>query len=116
MERAKTEELLARRKKADGTAADQFRKEIGQIEDKLASLGARRTVLDEECKRLQAVMRKTAKMKQDLDDLRAEIDGITKVARKIESEVELLNVELQAPSRIQVIDEAAPQPEAPTIL
>ncbi len=47
MERAEAETLLARRKKAAGAETDQVRKEIAQLDDRIAVLTARKKVLDD---------------------------------------------------------------------
>jgi uncharacterized protein involved in exopolysaccharide biosynthesis len=106
MERAEIETLLERRKSAGGAAADAARKEIPQLEDRLAVLTAGQKVVDEELERLAEEMHSTTIHVLELKGLQDEIAQIEETYRKIAAEVEALNVELEAPRRIRMLDEA----------
>jgi hypothetical protein len=106
MERAEVETLLERRKKAGGAAADAARKEIPQLEDRLAVLTAGQKVLDEELERLAVEMHGTTVHVLDLKSEQDEVAQMEEAARKIAAEVEALSVEIQAPPRVRQIDRA----------
>jgi len=109
LERSEAETLLARRKGVPGAATDQVRsKEIAQFEDRLAVLSAGQEVLDEELERLSHEIRGAANQELDRKAMNDDIARLEEVSRKIGAEVEALNVQLQAPPRIRVIEEAAP--------
>jgi len=108
LERAEAETLLARRKKAVGVPTEPVRKEIAQIEDRLAVLTARQTVLDEELSRVKLEMREAANQDLDLSALKDDITQMENSNRKVGAEVEALNTELAAPPRIRIIEEAIP--------
>jgi hypothetical protein len=108
LERAEAETLLERRKKSEGAQADATRKEIAAIEEGLAVLNARQRVLDEELERLAHEMHAAAVQELDLKALKDEIELIDDAARKVAAEFEALNVELEAPPRIRIMDLAAP--------
>jgi hypothetical protein len=108
MERAEIETLLERRRSAGGAAADAARKEIPQLEDRLAVLTAGQKVVDEELERLAEEMHSTTIHVLDLKGQQDEIAQMEEILRKITAEVEALNVEIDAPPRIRPIDEAAP--------
>jgi hypothetical protein len=109
LERAETETLLARRKGIAGAATDQVRgKEIAQLEDRLAVLIASQKVLDEELERLIQEMHVAADRGLDQEDMKDGIAQMEEVTRKIGAEVEALNAELAAPSRIRILEQAVP--------
>ncbi|MFI5455697.1 MAG: hypothetical protein ACHRXM_09625 [Isosphaerales bacterium] len=108
LERAEAEALLARRKKAEGARSEPVRKEIAQIEDRLAVLIARQKVLDEELSRVKLEMREVTDQQLDLEALKDDVTLMQESARKVGAEVEALTIELQAPPRIRVLDEAIP--------
>jgi hypothetical protein len=108
LERTEAETLLERRKKADGSATEPARKEIAALEDRLAVLKASQTVLDEELERLAGEMQHAAILELDLEQHKDEIAQMEETARKIGAEVEALNIEIQAPPRIRLIDDAVP--------
>jgi hypothetical protein len=107
LERSEVETLLARRKKADGTTTEPARKEIAQLEDRHAVLTARQDALDAEMERLNREMHEATSRVLDLHEHQDEIAQMQKTADRIGAEVEALNVEIEAPPRIRLIDEAA---------
>ena len=66
-------------------------------------------MLDEELERLAHEMHAVAIQELDMKAVKDEIEQIEDAARKIAAEVEALNVELEAPPRIRIIDLAAPR-------
>jgi polysaccharide biosynthesis transport protein len=108
MERAEVESLLARRKKGEGAAAEPVRKEIVQLEDRLAVLTASQVALDEELERLAREMHDLARLELGLKDHKEEIAQMEEARRRIAAEVEALTIELEAPPRIRLIDQATP--------
>ncbi len=109
LERSEAETLMARRKGVPAAATDQVRsKEIAQFEDRLAVMSAGQKVLDEELERLSHEMGGAANQELDRKAMNDDIARLEEVSRKIGSEVEALNVQLQAPPRIRVFEEAAP--------
>jgi hypothetical protein len=112
LERAEAETLLARRKEVPGSATDPVRsKEIAQIEDRLAVLSAGQKVLDEELEQASNEMRGAADQSLDLKAMIDEIAQVEDASRMIGAEVEALNVELEAPARIRLIEDAvSPRP------
>jgi chromosome segregation ATPase len=107
LERAEAETLLERRKKAAEAASDQARKEIGQIEDRLAVLNARGKVLDEETEKVRKRMIRAETDTLDLEGLKDDIAQMEASSRKVAAEIEALSVELNAPPRMRRIDDAA---------
>jgi hypothetical protein len=108
LDRAEAETLLERRKKSEGAQADATRKEIAAIEEQLAVLNARQRVLDEELERFAHEMQAAAVQELDTKATEHEIELMEHAARNVAVEVEALNVELEAPPRIRIIDLAAP--------
>lgn len=115
LERAEAETLLERRKGTarsvsvtEATASEATRKDIRGLEERIAVLGSRQRALDEELERFARERREAAVQELDLEGNKLEIAQIEDTARKIVAEVEALTVELEAPPRIRVIDEAAP--------
>jgi hypothetical protein len=106
LEQAEAETLLERRKKADGAASEPARKEIAQLEDRVAILTASQKVVDEEMERLIHQMHGAARRELALKGNEEEIAQMEEVMRKIGAEVEALNIEIMAPSRIKLVDEA----------
>jgi len=104
LERAEADTLLARRKKAVGLPTEPVRKQIAQIEDRLAVLIARQTVLDEELSRVKLEMREATNQQLDLEALNDDITQMENSYRKVGAEVEALNIELGAPPRILILD------------
>ena len=102
--------VLERRKKSEGAATDQGRKEMATIEDKLVALAAQQEVVKEELAHLAEVPTLATDSTLVPSDQRDELKEIEEFSRKIETEVEKLTVELQAPSRITLIEEAVPGP------
>jgi len=106
LERAEAETILERRKKARGAASDQGRKEIDQIEERLAVLDARGKVMDEYLSFLRAHLGQEPNS-ADLAEAKDEIAQVEASARRVGAEVEALAVELNAPPRVRVIETAA---------
>jgi vacuolar-type H+-ATPase subunit I/STV1 len=107
IERAEIETLLERRKKTGG-ATDAARPGILQLEDRLAVVTAGQKVVDEELDRLAEEMHGSTIHVLDLKGMKDEIAQLEEVRRKIAAEVEALNVELEAPPRIRLLDMAVP--------
>jgi hypothetical protein len=112
LERAEAETILARRKKAEGSATDLARKEMAQIEDRLAVVIAQEKVLDQELGRVVHELRadgsQTLSNELDRTALKDEIAQMGEAAHKVADEVEAMNVELEAPPRVRLIEEAVP--------
>lgn len=103
--------VLERRKKSEGAATDQGRKEMATIEDKLVALAAQQEFVKEVLANLEvSTVATDNNLTLDSSDQRDELKQIEEFSRKIDSELEKLNVELQAPSRITLIEEAEPGP------
>ena len=112
LEQAEAETLLARRKEVAGSATDAVRKEIAELEDRLAVVMARQKVLDrelEEVTRNSSIRPQVVRAKRDLAGMRTEIASFEESARMISAEIERLNIELSAPSRARTIEEAVPR-------
>jgi len=107
-ERAAAAARLARCEKAVGSATDPVREEIGQLDDGLVDLIAQKKVLDERLEQRDRAVRQAADQEPEREQLKAEIAVIADVYRKIAAEVESLNVELQTPPRIRLIETAVP--------
>jgi hypothetical protein len=108
LEQAEAETLLARRKKAEGSATDPARKEMAQLEDRLAVVIAGQKVVDEELERLTHEVHRAAIQDLDLKELKDDMAQMEDAARKVAAEVEALIVELEGPPRIRVIEVAVP--------
>jgi polysaccharide biosynthesis transport protein len=108
MEQAKAEALLARRKQSAGSKSEQLRKEIGELEDKLAVLTAHQKVVETELEQVMRESRKFAAQSADVLQLEDEIAQFEQMSRQVASEVEALNVELQAPPRVRTVEDAVP--------
>jgi hypothetical protein len=106
LERIEAESLLARRKKAEGAATDAARQEIGRLEDRLAVVTARLKVLDEEMERTARAERQATDRKLGREQLVDEIAEITSAYRKVAAEIKALTVELEAPPRVRVLENA----------
>jgi hypothetical protein len=109
LERAEAETILVRRK-AEGAASDSARKELVQIEDRIAVLTAQEKVLDEEVENMTLHLRRddfrSVSNTLDLAALKDEIDQVKNAAQRVAQEVEALTIELGAPSRIRLIEQA----------
>jgi hypothetical protein len=106
LEKVASETKLKRRKAAK-EPGDETRKAIAELEEGLAVLSAQEDVLKREERRLLDEPRTVIRQSVDLSSIREEIEAAEAVARRIGAEVEKLNVELQAPPRIRVIEMAA---------
>jgi uncharacterized protein involved in exopolysaccharide biosynthesis len=107
LDRAEVETLLARRKPS-AAASDQVRKEIGQLDDRLAVLTAREKEANEQMGRLHLETSAATIPTLDLTLLDDDVALIKDVARKVGAEIEALNIELEAPPRIRMIEDAVP--------
>jgi uncharacterized protein involved in exopolysaccharide biosynthesis len=107
LERAASETRLARRKAAK-EHGDEAREAIDRLEEGLAVLDAQEKVLKEEEARLLMERRASNRATVDLSSIRQEIAAAEATAERIGAEVEVLNVELQAPPRVQLIEQAEP--------
>ena len=112
VEQAGVEALLARRSKAEDAATDSSRKEVSRMKDQLASLIAQRAAIEGEATQVGRASSVPADDSSELTDLQAELEQMEEVSRKINSELEMLNVEIQAPSRIRLIEDAGVSPKA----
>ncbi len=108
LERARTEARLAQRKKAVGLATDPVRNEIDQIEGLLAGLVAQEKFIADELQRLAGETQQAADQEPQQERLKADIALMEDIYRKIAAEVEALSLELQAPPRFSLIEEAVP--------
>jgi hypothetical protein len=112
LQRVEAETLLARRKKAEGAATDPAHKEMAQIEDRLAVAIAQEKLLGQELERVVHELRadgsQTLRNEFHREVLQDEIAQMERAASKVADEVEALNIELQAPPRIRLIEGAAP--------
>lgn len=106
LEQVGTQALLERRKKAEDAATDQGRKEIAKIEDQLVAQGAQQSFVQNELTQLDHSAIAVTDDTLDLSELQNELTQIEDASGKIDSELEKLNVELQAPPRIRTIEEA----------
>jgi uncharacterized protein involved in exopolysaccharide biosynthesis len=111
LERAEAETLLARRKKSAAADTDPIRKEIAQLEDRLAVVTARQTVLDDELERVTHQMRGSSVQALDLKEIQEDIAHMQDAYRKVSAEIEALNIELEAPPRVRVIEDAVSPPQ-----
>ena len=107
LDRAEAETLLGRRQNAANRESDAVRKEIAQLEDRLAILTAHEKVLQEELKEVSREQRSFTSNALDLKEMNEELAQMEEAARKVGSEVEKLNIALDAPPRVRVIDNAA---------
>jgi hypothetical protein len=108
LDQSEAETLLARRKKAVGAASDQARKEIAQFEDRLAVLIDQQKILNAELEWVTHDLRLAAVNGLNLEELKDEIALMEEASRKVAAEVEALNVELDAPPRVRVLEGAVP--------
>jgi polysaccharide biosynthesis transport protein len=108
LEQVGTEALLERRKKSQDAATDQGRRDIAKIEDQLAALEAKQKFVQSELTQLEQLKVEVTDDTLDLQDLQDELKQYQDMSTKIANELELVNVELQAPPRIAVIEEATP--------
>jgi succinoglycan biosynthesis transport protein ExoP len=108
LDRAAAETVLGRRQKAANRETDPVRKEIAQLEDRLAILTAEDKVLQDELSQAAGKKRSAVEGALDMKSLNDEIAQMEEAARKVGAEVETLNIELEAPPRVQIIDNAVP--------
>lgn len=105
LEEAEARTLLGRRKAQADAGTESVRKEIAQIEDRLAVLKARRDALAEELSPAPAAVSQPV---HDLSDFQAELKHMEETAEQINREAEILRIELNAPPRIVLLERAAP--------
>jgi succinoglycan biosynthesis transport protein ExoP len=106
LEQVEVETLLSRRKKGEGDVADPAPREVAQLGDRLAVLKASQVALDEQIQHLAPELRRTSTHSLDLQSNKDEIAQLEEASRKVAAEVEALTIELEAPPRIRLIDEA----------
>jgi hypothetical protein len=106
LDRAEAETLLDRRKQAANPAAEPVRKEIDVLQERLAVVTARGKALDKELVKVREQLR-SQPSSLDLETLKQEIVQLESASQKIFAEIESLNVELNSPARIRVIEYAA---------
>lgn len=97
-----------RRRKAETAATDPARKEIAQLEDRLAVVIAGQKLIREAEQRLVPNLGETlTRNTPDLSEDQKEVALMEAAADRVGQEVEALNVELEAPPRIRAIDDAS---------
>src|SRR5262249_19617974 len=109
LEKVAVETKLGRRKAAN-EPGDEARKAIAELEEGLAVVRAQEDVLKQEEHRLLNEARLPRRTTVDLSSIRQEIELAEATARRIGAEVEALNVELQAPPRVRMLEQAIPHP------
>ena len=107
-ERAGVEARLAWCRKAGHPPTDAARGEIDRLEGRRADLMAQEKVLDERLEQRAREARKAADQAPERELLKAEITEMANTYRKVAAEIEALSIELEAPPRIRLIEEAAP--------
>jgi hypothetical protein len=108
LDRAEAETLLGRRQNAANRESDAVRKEIAQLEDRLAILTAHEKVLQEELKEVSREQRNSTSNALDLKEMNEEVAQMEAAALTVGSELEALNIALSAPPRVRVIENATP--------
>jgi hypothetical protein len=106
LDRAEAETLLERRRKLAGAQTEPVRKEIAQLEDRLAVLTAHERVLQEAIQEVASDKHRSDASALDLRELEDEISQMEGASRKIAAEVEALNIELDASPRVRIIEQA----------
>ena len=106
LDRARTETLLARKPKGPRDQTEQDRKEIAQFEEHLAVLTAQDKVLQEALEELTHATRSSAVNRLDLAELTADIAAMEDTYRKLSTEIEALNGELETPPDVRVLEYA----------
>jgi chromosome segregation ATPase len=107
LQEAEGKTLLDRRKNSK-SAADKAAKEIAQIEDRLAVLSAQQETLEKERNRVISEIRSSATQTVEQREIEDEIAQLEDTAHKIGAELEALNIELSAPHRVRLLDQAEP--------
>jgi hypothetical protein len=109
LERVASEVKLERQKAAKKTAEGDV-KRVGELEESVAVLAAQEKALRDEDARLLAKVdrKKPHRVAIDLEPVRDEIALAEAAAKKIGAEVEKLNIELQAPPRVRLLEKAEP--------
>jgi hypothetical protein len=108
LDRAAAEIVLGRRQKAANRETDPVRKEIAQLEDRLAVLTAQDKVFQDELSQVADKKRSAVEASLEVKALNDKIAQMEDAARKLGAEVESLNIELAAPPRVQIIENAVP--------
>jgi uncharacterized protein involved in exopolysaccharide biosynthesis len=107
-ERAGVEARLAWCRGAGHAATDAARGEIDRLEGRRADLMAQEKVVDERLEQRAREARKSADQVPERERLKAEIAEMANTHHMVAAEIEALSVELEAPPRIRLIEEAAP--------
>jgi hypothetical protein len=108
LDQAEAQTLLERRKQAANNATEQVRKEIDGIQERLAVLAARRKALDDELDGIRGELRRHTTNSLEAESAKEEVAQIEEAQRKVGAEVEALGVDLNAPTRIRLIENASP--------
>ena len=110
LERVKTEALLKWRRKSQTRSTEQSQKEIAQLEEQLTVLEAQQKAIQHELglsvDQMQKTIDRDRAIDLDLSDYQDDLKQIQLAADKIGAAIEELNVELQAPPRILLVEEA----------
>jgi hypothetical protein len=110
LERVKAEALLKWRRKIEARSSELSQKEIAQLQEQLTVLEAQQKAIQHELEILVDQMQKTIDRDRasdlDLTDYQDDLKHIQLAADKIGEALEELNVELQAPPRITLVERA----------
>jgi hypothetical protein len=110
LERVKAEALLKWRRKSESRSSDQAQKEIAQLQDQLVVLEAQQKAIQHELELSVDQMQKTSDRERasdlDLTEYQDDLKQIQLAATKIGAALEELNVELQAPPRVTLVEKA----------
>jgi hypothetical protein len=110
LERVKAEALLKWRRKIQTRSSEQSQKEIAQLEEQLTVFEAQQKAIQHELELSVDQLRKTIDRDRasdlDLSDYQDDLKQIQFAADKIGEALEELNVELQAPPRVMLMERA----------
>jgi hypothetical protein len=106
LDQAGSETVLARRKQVAVARSEAAKKEISDLEDRLAVISAQKKVYDEEIERARQEMKTAARHELMLNEKQREIDQMEDAARKVGAAIESLAVELEALPRARVVEPA----------
>jgi hypothetical protein len=98
--KAAAEARLAR-SKDEKAGGDELAKTIPRLEGDIAALAAEESLLKEELQSLDKTLRHDLVVTLDLDEERNHMDVLEKTARLVGAEIEKVDVEMQAPPRVQ---------------
>jgi hypothetical protein len=110
LERVKAEALLKLRRKSEARSSEQSRKEIAQLQVQLTVLEAQQNAIQHELELSVDQMQKTTDRERasdlDLSEYQDDLKQLQIAADKIGATLEELNVELQAPPRVMLVERA----------